>query len=130
MVLPPWARDFDAQRRMQVTLATFGVATYMPPPPPLDCAAATGANRPRPRQSAPAQRPAARWVSRTRTAFSSLRPTGLADGLALRATTGTVRWIRPFGDRLLGPRTGSPAPQQPRQIATGDSAGSVNGATI
>ena len=27
IVLPPWARDFDAQRRMQVTLETFGVAT-------------------------------------------------------------------------------------------------------
>jgi hypothetical protein len=27
IVLPPWARDFDAQRRAQLTLATFGVAT-------------------------------------------------------------------------------------------------------
>jgi len=27
IVLPPWARDFEAQRRTQVTLATFGVAT-------------------------------------------------------------------------------------------------------
>src|SRR5215212_7598974 len=77
----------------------------MPPPPlgAVDWAAAPGARRPRDRASAPAQRPAARWVSRTRTAFCSLRPTGLADGLALRATTGTVRWIRPFGDRVARP---------------------------
>src|SRR5215217_8298643 len=90
---------------MQETFEIFGVATYTPPPPlgAVDWAAAPGAKRPRDRANAPAQRPAARWVSRTRTAFSSLPPTGLADGLALCATTGTVRWIRPFGDRVARP---------------------------
>jgi hypothetical protein len=27
IVLPPWARSFDAQRRTHVTLVTLGVAT-------------------------------------------------------------------------------------------------------
>jgi hypothetical protein len=83
-VLPPCARLPEAHLRRQVTFETLGVATYTPPPPPEPgvCAAAPGASAHRLRASAPRQRPATTWVSRNSSGLSSLRPTGLADGLA------------------------------------------------
>src|SRR5262245_27033331 len=82
---PLRARLWVAHFRSQVTFATFGVATYMlpPPAPPLDCAeAAAGAATIAHAISAQAPRAGTRMSRKLLRPLFGLGPTGLADGLA------------------------------------------------
>ena len=115
IALPPCARDFDAQRRTQVTLATLGMATKTPPPPRGGAwAAAAGASSAQNRRRARRRNgPRQRGFLALRLASLFLRPTGLADGLALtRATTKAVGGF--------APRTVRPSERFPRSPVTAD----------
>src|SRR4051812_12770202 len=114
-VLPPRARRCEAQRRMHLTLVSFGLATYMAPPPPDSAAAPTGAaTATQAHRAAPIAR--RRSWKRTNTLFRPLflRPTGLAVGLAPKERRYGRRAEAPFrfapSVALPGAPNGSPAP--------------------